>query len=117
MPVKIAKNIKNLFVRLFMQESFEARKPVFILALGVFLLMCLIYVSLLFNTIFNAVTHQDLEKQIPRANADLQEKRFEYISLRNNLDRDKVSELGLIVLNDESIEYITRDPVGFRTSN
>lgn len=117
MTVKTAQNKKNLFVRLFMQDSYEARKPVFFLVFGVFILMCIIYFSLLFNTIFNAVTHQSLEKQIPRANADLQEKRFEYIALRNNLNKDKATELGLIVLNDESIEYITRDSVGFHTGN
>lgn len=110
-------NIKNLFVRLFVQDSFEARRPAIFFLFAVFILMCFMYFYLLFNTIFNAVTHQSLEKQIPRFNADLQEKRFEYISLRNNLNKDKAEELGLIVLNDESIEYITRDSIGFHTNN
>ncbi len=76
--------------------------------------MCVAYFSLLIQTIFNGVAHQDLENEIPRVNANLQEKKFEYIYIRNSLNKDKAEELGLVVLNNESIEYITRDPVGFR---
>ncbi len=76
--------------------------------------MCITYFSLLVQTVFSGVAHQELENEIPKANAQLQEKRFEYIYLRNSLNKDKAEELGLVVLNNESIEYITRDPVGFR---
>lgn len=110
---KICKKTTVWFFTLFKRKCESERKPVVIFMAVMFLLMCLIYSFFLTETISNVVVHQNLEKEIPRVNAVLQEKKFEYITLRNSLAEEGADDLGLVVLDDSSIEYITRDPIGF----
>ncbi len=110
----IFKKTKTYIIDLIKPESVEQRRPLVVLMTAILLILAVTYFYLLTQTIFNAVAHQSLENQIPRANAQLQEKKFEHMFLRNSLNKDKAEEIGLVVLSEESIEYITRDPVGFR---
>ena len=110
---RICKKTSVWFFTLFKRNSEAERRPVIFFMIFLFLLMCFVYLFLLTETVSNVVAQQDLEMEIPRENAKLQEKKFEYIYLRNSLGREDSDDLGLVVLNDSSIEYITRDPIGF----
>lgn len=83
----------------------------------VFLILSLTYFYFLIQTIFNVVSGQELEAEVPRFNSFLQEKKFEYIYLKNGLNEEKAEEYGLIALDDSSIEYITRDSIGFLSNH
>lgn len=115
MMLKIYRNITVYLADVFSNDEINRRRRTLIFFLViVFILMCLSYFSLLIQTIFNVVEHQDLENSIPKFNVELQQKKFELISLRSDLNLDEAESMGLVVLEDVSVEYITRDPIGFR---
>ncbi|MFP4617130.1 MAG: hypothetical protein ACLFNR_03135 [Candidatus Paceibacterota bacterium] len=105
---------KKFILRLMQPDSHKERKKAVIFLAVVFLGLSFVYFFLLVQTVFNTVAHQDIDSEIPRINASLQKTKFKYISIRNDLDEDKIDALGLVALDEGSIEYISREPVGFR---
>ena len=115
MILKIYSNITRYLADIFSKEEMNrSRRTLIVFLAMVFFMMCISYFSLLVQTIFNVVEHQDLESSIPKFNAELQQKKFEHISLRSDLNLDEAESMGLVVLEDGSVEYITRDSIGFR---
>ncbi|MGM0482686.1 MAG: hypothetical protein ACQEP6_02370 [Patescibacteria group bacterium] len=117
MATKISNNIIIFAVRLFGKERYAGRKVMIMFLSAFFLFLCVAYFSLLIQTIFNVVEHQDIEAEIPKFNAELQQKKFEYISLRNDVDKEEAEKMGLVALEDDSVEYITRNSIGFQTED
>lgn len=117
MATKISNKIIMFIFRLFDKKECIERKVLVVFLTVFFIFLCVAYFSLLIQTIFNVVEYRDLESEIPKFNAELQQKKFEYISLRNNMNKEEALNMGLVVLEDGSVEYITRNSIGFQTED
>ncbi len=113
MTKKMTKKINIWFFDLFKNDCEKKRKPVMIFMFSLFLFMCLLYSFFLTQTISNTVAYQEIESEIPKINAELQKKKFEYILIKNDLNREMAEDFNLVSLDNSSVEYITRDSIGF----
>ncbi|GEM_PF-1676503 len=93
--MKILKNI---------QLKENKRKIFPIMAFSV-LLLGFSYLYFLHNMVFYTAEFERLEKEIPVLNANLNSNFFEYISMKNDLDKEFALQNGFMAMND--IEYVS----------
>ncbi len=78
--------------------------------LGLFVGLVAVYCLLLLGTVSNITEYSELEEKTPSLSSEVSEMEFQYLAIKNELNKDLVGETGLVIAQDP--EYIRTQALG-----